>query len=87
MFYVYVIESQEDRSLYIGYTADLKQRLKDHLDKKGGRTTRNKGSWRLIYYESYFDQKDALGREKFLKGGSARKYINKQLVNYLQNIQ
>ena len=26
---------------------------------------------------------DAVGREKFLKGGSGRKYLKKQLIHYL----
>ncbi len=83
MYYVYVLESQEDKSLYIGYSADLKQRLVDHQDGKGARTTRLKKKWELIYFEGYRIKEDALGREKFLKGGSGRKYIKKQLSNYL----
>lgn len=69
--------------MYIGYTTDLKQRINDHNSGKGGRTTRLKKNWKLIYYEMYLNQQDALGREKFLKGGSGRKYIYKQLRNYL----
>ena len=83
MFYVYVLQNQDDKSLYIGYSANLRQRIKDHQDGKGARTTGLKNNWKLIYYEAYLDQGDAIGREKFLKGGSGRKYINKQLKNYL----
>jgi putative endonuclease len=82
MFYVYVLENQIDKSLYVGYSADLKTRLKNHLEGKGARTTKIKKSWKLIYYESYLDKFDALGREKFLKGGSGRKYIKRQLAHY-----
>lgn len=82
MFYVYVLENQNDKSLYIGYSNDLKQRLKDHYSGKGSRVTKIKKNWKLIYYEAYLDQNDALGREKFLKGGSGRKYIKKQMANY-----
>ncbi len=35
------------------------------------------------YYEAYLNKMDAIGREKFLKSGSGRRYINKQLKNYL----
>lgn len=85
MFYVYVLENQEDHSFYIGYSADLKQRLHDHTTGKGARTTRLKKDWKLIYYEAYIDKSDALGREKFLKGGSGRTYLRKQMRNYLQH--
>ena len=80
MFYVYVLENN-DKTLYIGFSSNLKQRLKDHNTGKS-RYTRNKGTWRLIYYEAYTEKLDAIGREKFLKGGSGRKYINKQLRQY-----
>jgi putative endonuclease len=92
MYYVYVLENI-DKSLYIGYTSDLKRRLFEHNNKKGGRTTSRKMiglqrgealHWKLIYYEAYLEKPDAIGREKFLKGGSGRKYINKQLNHYLK---
>lgn len=83
MFYVYVLENQDDKSLYIGYSANLKQRIADHLNGKGGRTTKLKQNWRLIYYEAYIEKEDAVGREKFLKGGFGRKYLKKQMANYL----
>jgi len=38
---------------------------------------------KLIYFEAYFNKKDALSREKFLKGGSGHKYLKKQLKHYL----
>lgn len=83
MYYVYILENQNDKSLYIGFTENLKRRLVEHQGGSGGRTTRLKKGWKLIYFEGYLSKKDAIGREKFLKGGSGRKYINKQLRNYL----
>jgi len=84
MYYVYILENFEDKSLYIGYTSDLRKRIKDHIEGRGTRTTRIKKGWKLIYYESYFDKRDAFCREKFLKSGSGRRYIYKQLKNYLE---
>lgn len=84
MFYfVYVLENYYDRSWYIGFTTDLRKRVHDHNTGKGSRTTRIKQNWRLVYFESYRNKKDAIGREKFLKSGSGRKYLKKQLANYL----
>jgi len=86
MFYfVYLLENNFDKSWYIGFTTDLKQRVDDHNYGKGGRTTRMKQGWKLIYFEGYRIKKDATGREKFLKSGSGRKYLKKQLAIYLTN--
>ena len=84
MYYTYVLQNV-DKSLYIGYSSNLKQRMCDHLNDRGGKITKSKVGWKLIYYEAYLDKNDAVGREKFLKGGSGRKYINKQLKHYLRN--
>jgi putative endonuclease len=62
MFYVYLIECRQDKSWYIGYTADLKRRIADHQSGNGCRTTAKKGDWKLIYYEAYADKRDAVGR-------------------------
>ncbi len=83
MYYVYLIECQQDKSWYIGYTSNLKKRFKDHQSGYGCRTTAMKKDWKLIYYEAYIEKQDAVGREKFLKSGSGRKYLNKQLAVYL----
>ena len=70
MHYTYVLQSGSDRGLYIGYTSDLRTRLSQH---RGGMSfaTSYRGPWRLIYYEAYVDERDALGREEFLKSGAA----------------
>jgi predicted GIY-YIG superfamily endonuclease len=83
MYYIYVLECRQNRSWYIGYTADLQRRVADHQLGKGCRTTAMKKNWKLVYYEAYINKSDALGREKFLKGGSGRVYLKKQLKNYL----
>ncbi|MBU1871126.1 GIY-YIG nuclease family protein [Patescibacteria group bacterium] len=84
MYYVYVLENQNDKSLYIGFTTNIEKRVNEHNSGKGSRTTKLKEDWMLIYYESYLNKQDALGREKFLKSGSGRRYINKQLAHYLE---
>lgn len=37
---------------------------------------------KLIYYEAYTEKEDAQGREKFLKSGSGKRFIKKQLKHY-----
>ena len=84
MYWAYILESQKDKSWYIGYTSDLKNRLRDHNRGYGGATTsKNKDGWKLIYCEGYTNIQDAKGRERFLKSGAGRKYVKRQLINYL----
>ena len=83
MYYVYLLECTADKSRYIGYSADLKKRIERHNKGDGARTTSRKKDWKLIYYEAYLDKRDAKGRERFLKSGSGRHLLKKQLANYL----
>ncbi|MEI8143102.1 MAG: GIY-YIG nuclease family protein [Candidatus Berkelbacteria bacterium] len=84
MFFVYLIENSIDKSWYTGFTTDIDRRLTEHNSKIGGDYTgRKQGCWKLIYSESYLDKRDALGREKFLKSGSGRRFLKKQLASYL----
>jgi len=85
MFYVYLLEHLQDKTWYIGFTENLTRRLGEHQSGNGCRTTSlKKGNYKLIYYETYLNKQDAIGREQFLKSGSGRKYIKKQLKNYLE---
>ena len=83
MYYVYLLENQNDKSWYIGFTTDIERRLREHNEKSGGQTTKRKSNWKLVYFEGYLVKADALGRERFLKSGSGRRYLKKQLAHYL----
>jgi putative endonuclease len=83
MFYVYILHSESDRGLYIGFSTDLRRRLKEHREGKAFATS-FRGPWRLIYYEAYVEEEDALGRERYLKSGGGRRFLIKQLKHYLQ---
>lgn len=84
MYWVYILENQENKSWYIGATSNLKRRLIEHQRSSGVRTTRLKEGWKLIYCEGYISEQDAFGREKFLKSGAGRRFFKKQLSNYLK---
>ena len=78
MFYVYVLQSELDEGLYIGFTSDLKRLLAEHQEGKSFSTSYRR-PWRLIYYEAYVEESDALGRERYLKSGGGRRFLAKQL--------
>jgi len=81
MYYVYVIQSKNTREIYIGYTIDLKRRLKQHNDNLSF-STKNRGPWLLIYYEAYRSRKDAKLREDRLKHyGRALAQLKRRFIN------
>lgn len=82
MYYVYVIQSELDKGLYIGMSNDLRRRFWEHQNGVS-RSTKSRRPWKLIYYESYLMQQDAESREKFLKSGAGHTFLDKQLKVYL----
>jgi len=66
MFFVYVLQSKKDKSFYIGFAVDIKERLKKHNEGLV-RSTKNIRPTELIYCEIYKSKKDALIRERRLK--------------------
>jgi putative endonuclease len=72
-YFVYVLRNPEKR-LYIGYTIDLKRRVCEHQEGKGG-WTRDRGPWELVYYETFAGRKEAMRRERNLKRGKANQEL------------
>jgi putative endonuclease len=79
--YVYVLLSAKNGQFYTGCTSDLKKRLSEHENGKS-EYTRNRGPYNLIYYEACLDKKDAYAREKYLKTGMGKRYLNNRLKRY-----
>ena len=82
MNYVYVLRSEKDGGFYIGYSTNLRKRFDEHMTGRSFATSYRR-PWRLIYYEAYLNQDDALGRERYLKSGSGRRFLKAQLRHYL----
>ena len=66
MFFIYIIKSRKDENLYIGYTNDLRKRLKEHNSGLVG-ATKSRRPLHLVYYEAYISKQDATKREHNLK--------------------
>lgn len=80
MYYVYIIFSVKLNRKYIGFSSDLKNRIKDH--NKGKCISTSKGKpWKLIYYEAFISEKDARKEELFLKTGKGRERLKYLLEN------
>jgi putative endonuclease len=82
VFYAYILQSESDDGLYIGFSTDLRRRLKEHQQGKSFATS-YRGLWRPIYYEAYLEEADALGREKSLKSGGGPRFLKVQLKHHL----
>ncbi len=68
-YYVYILASATNYTVYIGVTSDLIRRVyehREHLDPDS--FTSKYGVHKLVYFEQTNDVKSALEREKQLKG-------------------
>ena len=77
--FVYLIISLGDKALisYVGYTENIKKRLKLHNSSKGAKFTRGR-KWKIIYKKSYNSKSEAMRKEYSLK-------INRKFRKDLKN--
>jgi putative endonuclease len=66
-YYVYMLASQRNGTLYLGVTRDLVRRVHKHRTKAKPGFTSRYGVQRLIWYETYDDPTNAITREKDIK--------------------
>jgi putative endonuclease len=72
-YYVYMMTNVSNRVLYTGVTNDLLRRVAEHaLLKIDGFTKRYKTT-KLVYFEISTDIRDAIAREKQIKGWLRKK--------------
>ena len=84
MFYIYIIKSKKDKSIYIGYTNDLKRRFKEH-NNGDSKYTKNKYPYELVYYEAYRSMSDAKFRESNIKRfAQAYSQLKRRIKNSLE---
>jgi predicted GIY-YIG superfamily endonuclease len=78
--YVYILRSlaHPDR-IYIGYTADLRDRLARHNRGAVPHTARF-APWALQTYLGFADKEQAMAFEAYLKSGSGRAFLHKRLA-------
>jgi len=74
-YYVYILTNTRHTVLYIGVTNNLIRRLIEHKQGvgNGSEFTKRYNLIKLVHYETYDDVRDAITREKQLKGGSRKK--------------
>ncbi len=77
-YYVYMLKSKSNKPVtYVGYTNNIKKRIKLHNSGKGAKFTKGR-KWELIYKEKFKSKKEAISREYYIKN-------NRLLRNKIKN--
>ena len=74
MWYVYILECR-NKDLYTGITNDLKRRIEEHRQGKGGKFTRSFKADKLVYSQKCSTKSAALKREARIKGCRRREKL------------
>jgi len=74
MWFVYILLCS-DKSFYTGVSNNPQKRFLDHKNGKGGHYTRSHKPVKLIFQEQHSSKKQALKRERQIKGWSRSKKI------------
>ena len=83
MFYVYILQSLKDNKLYTGFTHNLEKRIAQHNNGEVT-STKPRTPFKLIFYEAYLNEKDALRREDYLKTTKGKRSLKIMLKEYLR---
>jgi putative endonuclease len=68
----------------VGYTSDLRRRLKEHNEGRNFSTKHSK-PYEVIFYEAYLCEDDAKRREKYLKTSQGSRMLKRMVKEYLYN--
>ena len=66
-YYVYILASKKNGTLYIGVTNNLLKRVYEHKNKIVGGFTQKYNVHNLVYFEVHNDIRNAITREKQMK--------------------
>jgi len=79
MYFTYVLYSKKDKRLYIGWTANLRNRFEEH--QRGlVDSTRYRQPLILVYYEACLSKEKAIQREKYFKSGFGRRFLKTRIT-------
>jgi putative endonuclease len=78
---VYMLKSGSYKCVtYVGYTNNLKKRIKLHNSGKGAKFTRGR-KWEIIYKENFDSKEEAISREYYIKNNrTLRNKIKKKFI-------
>ena len=79
-FYVYLICTKNNNNRlisYVGYTNNIKNRIKKHNSSKGAKFTRGK-NWKLLFKKKFLTKSEAMKYEYILKKDKMKRTILKK---------
>ena len=80
-YYVYILKSKSDpKQIYIGYTANLDNRMEEHANPQPSAYTRQYAPWELETYTVFKNKDLAQQFEIYLKSHSGRAFLRKRLT-------
>ncbi len=79
MYFVYILQSEGDKGLYVGSTENVKQRVDEHNSGKA-KYSRSKRPYALKWFCAFPNKKQALAFERYLKQGSGFAFTRKHLI-------
>ena len=79
MYHVYILTNKTNKVLYIGITNDICRRINEHKSDLIDGFSKRYQTHKLVYFEEYKQPKEAIAREKQLKGLLRTKKID--LIN------
>jgi putative endonuclease len=84
-YYVYILASKKNGTLYTGMSANLAKRVVRHKDKRANQFAAKYDVKKLVYYEKYKCLEEAVKREKQIKKWRREwkiKLIERQNLNW-----
>jgi putative endonuclease len=81
VYFTYIIESEKTGNWYYGHSDNLERRLHEHNSGQT-KSTRGKGSWRLIFKRPFTMKLDANRFELELKKLKNKQYIKRRFNEF-----
>lgn len=79
MYYNYILLNSVTSRYYIGFTPDLRNRLKKHFSGKV-KSTKSNLNYSLVWYCAFSGKDQALAFERYLKSGSGVAFMRKRFL-------
>ena len=80
-FWAYVVENQDGR-FYVGHTDCLERCVEEYTDRARAKSkyrSKQAGPWTLVYHETFENRSQAMRRERALKSGQGRQWLDQKL--------
>ena len=81
IYYTYIIYSKKIDKFYIGYSANIEDRLRKH-NTNNKSFTGKANDWEIVYTQTFEKKTDAIIREKQIKNWKSRKRIEDLISSF-----